>query len=705
MTPPPPPAFPGSGITTVYQTLGYQSVAFDFRNCSGATPSVAGYCASTLCPAHIISVSNAAAALCALYCGSVCPQPAVPNATSVAVWNPGVPLNGLLPSNFSYTLSASCTTADTACPSFVLGAGACGGRGTCVGGTCACDAAPPGAGWQWAGVGCEVNMTLITLPAAQKSVTLLIDGSAGDGSVWRYFLITPAAGSNAPTQVSLSIGSGDPLLFLQPPGPSPDGTGSLPGELSASAASMSAKDVPNAGSWGADVDSWYNCLETAANVSSDVYGAVRSVGSSPLWAAVYDPQGSATYNLTASAIACPLNCSGVGACSANGSCACQPGWIGNACESPLFDLGSGGGVLTAELLPGSWLYVLVTFPDSSGGGGSAWSVSGPSGTPRVDVTLQHSGASPVLLLRAGEPPSLTSGYDLPNGISSQYDPSKSVAALAAAALISAPSYSLTGLVSSPGAQVYVGLFNYACQAGREHSGRASNVTLTLSISGGASDATTVSPMFLAVILGIVLSMFLCLILSLCRRYGMRFMMRRRNEMMWPNGLPPGTMIGPDGNLVRIPLPPPRGLSPAVIASFTPFDFAPGTPAAADAEAEMCSVCLCDYEVGDSLRQLPDCKHCFHMACIDPWLAAHQTCPLCRESLAAYEGPNGLPAQPPPAPRRTPAGARDDAERPPPPPSEGVELVELTSLHPPERHEQLLRPSSAGAPALAPQEMV
>ncbi|KAM7459367.1 hypothetical protein LguiA_036361 [Lonicera macranthoides] len=43
----------------------------------------------------------------------------------------------------------------------------------------------------------------------------------------------------------------------------------------------------------------------------------------------------------------------------------------------------------------------------------------------------------------------------------------------------------------------------------------------------------------------------------------------------------------------------------------------------------CSVCLSKFEDSDVLRLLPICMHAFHMKCIDMWLKAHVSCPLCR----------------------------------------------------------------------------
>ncbi|ESW09647.1 hypothetical protein PHAVU_009G144600 [Phaseolus vulgaris] len=43
----------------------------------------------------------------------------------------------------------------------------------------------------------------------------------------------------------------------------------------------------------------------------------------------------------------------------------------------------------------------------------------------------------------------------------------------------------------------------------------------------------------------------------------------------------------------------------------------------------CAVCLTKFEAAEVLRLLPKCKHAFHVECVDTWLDAHSTCPLCR----------------------------------------------------------------------------
>ncbi|WOL09714.1 NEP1-interacting protein 2-like [Canna indica] len=58
--------------------------------------------------------------------------------------------------------------------------------------------------------------------------------------------------------------------------------------------------------------------------------------------------------------------------------------------------------------------------------------------------------------------------------------------------------------------------------------------------------------------------------------------------------------------------------------------------AADLEAAgdrfCCSVCLQDFQIGETVRRLPHCHHLFHLSCIDSWLVRHGSCPLCRRDI-------------------------------------------------------------------------
>ncbi|KAK6919987.1 Wall-associated receptor kinase, C-terminal [Dillenia turbinata] len=48
----------------------------------------------------------------------------------------------------------------------------------------------------------------------------------------------------------------------------------------------------------------------------------------------------------------------------------------------------------------------------------------------------------------------------------------------------------------------------------------------------------------------------------------------------------------------------------------------------------CPICLSDYCTKETIRCIPECKHCFHAECIDEWLRNNSTCPVCRNSPAS-----------------------------------------------------------------------
>lgn len=48
----------------------------------------------------------------------------------------------------------------------------------------------------------------------------------------------------------------------------------------------------------------------------------------------------------------------------------------------------------------------------------------------------------------------------------------------------------------------------------------------------------------------------------------------------------------------------------------------------DPNEDSCVVCFDIYKAHDVIRILT-CKHFFHKMCIDPWLLAHRTCPICK----------------------------------------------------------------------------
>jgi Ring finger domain len=51
----------------------------------------------------------------------------------------------------------------------------------------------------------------------------------------------------------------------------------------------------------------------------------------------------------------------------------------------------------------------------------------------------------------------------------------------------------------------------------------------------------------------------------------------------------------------------------------------------------CSICIDDFEAGETLILLPRCKHAFHKDCIQPWLLERQgCCPLCKANVLPDE---------------------------------------------------------------------
>lgn len=48
--------------------------------------------------------------------------------------------------------------------------------------------------------------------------------------------------------------------------------------------------------------------------------------------------------------------------------------------------------------------------------------------------------------------------------------------------------------------------------------------------------------------------------------------------------------------------------------------------------DQCHICLVDFENGDKVKRLANCKHEFHTNCLSPWLSKSTTCPVCRTSI-------------------------------------------------------------------------
>ncbi|CAH8385364.1 unnamed protein product [Eruca vesicaria subsp. sativa] len=122
----------------------------------------------------------------------------------------------------------------------------------------------------------------------------------------------------------------------------------------------------------------------------------------------------------------------------------------------------------------------------------------------------------------------------------------------------------------------------------------------------------------------------------------RFVLHRRREASF-RGLPV---------LLRHPFQTPkRGLDSTVIASLPIFTVG------AIGDTTECAVCLSVLEEQDTARELPNCRHVFHVVCVDTWLSTCSTCPVCRNEVQPRprlepeprEGPVGDVVSPPTAP--------------------------------------------------------
>ncbi|KAI3793566.1 hypothetical protein L1987_36185 [Smallanthus sonchifolius] len=78
----------------------------------------------------------------------------------------------------------------------------------------------------------------------------------------------------------------------------------------------------------------------------------------------------------------------------------------------------------------------------------------------------------------------------------------------------------------------------------------------------------------------------------------------------------------------------RGLDDDVLVTFPTFLY---SDAKGDTATDSsCSICLADYKPKDVVRLLPACGHLYHVSCIDTWLKAHPTCPMCRNGVTSSE---------------------------------------------------------------------
>ncbi|GLJ48717.1 hypothetical protein SUGI_1027390 [Cryptomeria japonica] len=73
----------------------------------------------------------------------------------------------------------------------------------------------------------------------------------------------------------------------------------------------------------------------------------------------------------------------------------------------------------------------------------------------------------------------------------------------------------------------------------------------------------------------------------------------------------------------------RGVEESVILSYPTIMFSEKHEAFAQLQDRSCSICLEGYKHNEQLRMVMDCRHVYHVRCIDEWLTRHPSCPICR----------------------------------------------------------------------------
>ncbi|KAB1219517.1 RING-H2 finger protein ATL68 [Morella rubra] len=73
-----------------------------------------------------------------------------------------------------------------------------------------------------------------------------------------------------------------------------------------------------------------------------------------------------------------------------------------------------------------------------------------------------------------------------------------------------------------------------------------------------------------------------------------------------------------------------GLDQSVINSYPKFPYY-SKDGNIGTNSTTCSICLCEYKDAEMLRMMPECRHYFHLYCLDAWLKLNGSCPVCRNS--------------------------------------------------------------------------
>ncbi|XP_059667537.1 putative RING-H2 finger protein ATL53 [Cornus florida] len=80
--------------------------------------------------------------------------------------------------------------------------------------------------------------------------------------------------------------------------------------------------------------------------------------------------------------------------------------------------------------------------------------------------------------------------------------------------------------------------------------------------------------------------------------------------------------------------PPTGVEPKILETIPILAYSTKKGYLFRVDQTECVVCLGELEDEDIVRLLPNCKHSFHVPCIDQWFMARDSCPVCRSPIVA-----------------------------------------------------------------------
>ena len=487
-------------------------------------------------------------------------------------------------SSLTFKFRATCYT-ERPCPAPLAAARGgdlsfpqCSGKGQCRGGTCDCSDL-------YGGEGCSTHIVDLEPEKWEHNSNMPVSG-------WDYYEISV---EKDPTYdqtlvVELERSAGDVVLFLKHAN-----AGATPG------------DVPTTQDYEAFADT-----QSFRNRQNYHFRSERIVRDQKFYVAVYNNhiylRESASYRLRARVMntlsgVCGQDCGSDGQpprgqCNpmeynsrGEGFCTCYGGFGGDRCEGRQMELQLGT-VVESTLDRGEVEYFQIFIPKSK----DFLDVSS------LKIEFLKSAGHPVLFAKRSGYPSLSS-HDFRLVFATDEHQSN---------------YSQLTINRSDleGGLYTVGVFNMDYEVHEKCDYR-----LRMSLDG---ELNMIYGPFMTIILGVLVSVFLLLLSAICWRVAARRARATQDMTAMSaalNGIF-GTIARPGS--VRSQ----QGLQPETIDSLPKHIYTQEDLNMCE-EEHACSVCLCEFEVGDTLRRIPGCGHEFHQECVDVWLSNHTTCPMCR----------------------------------------------------------------------------